>query len=192
MYLYMIRHGQSEANLAREYCGWGQAALTEKGIADARSAGRLLRGIDFARVYTSDLKRAVQTCENARPGAAYESTQLLRELGIGSLQGITEEAAEEKYGKLHHDALCNSDYTPFGGENRQMELQRTREFLNKMETYTGDENIAVFCHAGTVCCMLELTLGAAFHYDHLVCSNGSVSVFERTGGLWRLVKWNIT
>ena len=192
MYLYLIRHGQSEANLVREYCGWGQVSLTEKGLADARRAGELLKGIVFDKVYASDLRRAMQTCETVLPGVRYEATPLLRELSIGSLQGITEEAAEEKYGQLHHDALHNSDFTPFGGENRQMELDRTREFLKKLESCAENEIVAAFCHAGTVCCVLELALGADFHYDHLVCSNGSVTVFEWTGSLWRLVKWNMT
>ena len=192
MLLYMIRHGQSEANLLREYCGWGQVSLTEKGFADARHAGELLKDVVFDRVYASDLRRAMQTCETALPGISYETTPLLRELSIGSLQGITEEAAEEKFGQLHHDALYNSDFTPFGGENRQMELDRTREFMKRLESCDENEVIAAFCHAGTVCCALELTLGAAFHYDHLCCTNGSVSIFEWTGSLWRLVKWNIT
>ena len=192
MRLYLIRHGQSEANLKREYCGWGQAALTEKGLNDARNAGKLLQNIVFDKVFSSDLKRAMQTCETALPGVDYETEPLLRELSIGNLQGITEEAAEEKYGKKHHDALYNSDFTPFDGENRQMELERTRAFLQRLEEMKDAQTVAAFCHAGTVCCVLELALGAKFHYDHLVCSNGSVSIFEWTGSLWRLEKWNMT
>ena len=192
MYLYMIRHGQSEANVRGEYCGWAQVSLTKQGIEDAQNAGRLLRSVVFDKVYTSDLKRAMQTCETALPGIPYQQEPLLRELYTGSLEGMRVTDAQEKYGKVHELARKNTDFTPFGGETRQMELDRTQEFMRRMESCNANENVAAFCHAGTVCCMLELTLGASFHYDHLVCSNGSVSVCEWTGGLWRLVKWNMT
>lgn len=192
MKLYMIRHGQSEANVRGEYCGWAQVPLTEKGLEDARRAGRLLRNISFDRVYASDLRRARQTCEAALPGTPYTNEPLLRELGTGSLMGLTRQQAHEIYGEKHDAALSGSDFRPFGGENRQMELDRTSAFLRKIENSTGDENIAAFCHAGTVCCMLELTLGAAFHYDHLRIDNGSVSTFCWNGRIWQLDKWNMT
>jgi len=69
MQVFVVRHGQSTANLAGTYSGWSHVPLTEKGIADAAHAGQLLKGIEFAKVYASDLKRAMQTCQTALPGA---------------------------------------------------------------------------------------------------------------------------
>lgn len=191
MDVYVIRHGQSEANARHEYCGWSQIPLTQKGIEDARRAGKLLQDISFDKVYASDLMRAMQTCENALPGVVYEKTPLLRELGTGTLDGLNWEHALEMYGETLRIANETSDFTPFQGESRQMELDRTQQFMRLLEE-SDCPSVAAFCHAGTVCCMLQLTLGAPFTYDHLAVGNGSVSVFSFTNGLWRLKKWNMT
>jgi len=192
MYLYVIRHGQSEANIRGEYGGWEQVSLTEKGIEDAKNAGRLLHGITFDKVYASDLRRAIQTCENALPGVAYQQEPLLRELYTGSLEGMRVADAQKKYGDVHELARRITDFTPFGGETRQMELDRTQKFMHRMEVCSENENVAAFCHAGTVCCILQLALGVAFSYEHLATDNGAVSVFSYNGSIWRLIKWNIT
>ncbi len=192
MYLYLIRHGQSEANVRGEYCGWSQVALTEKGIADARRAGALLKDISFNKVYASDLKRAIQTCENALPGVPYETDPLLRELYTGSLEGLAVQKAHELYGEPHDLALKNSDFRAYGGETRQMQIDRLRTFLQKMENFAEDEKVAVFCHAGTLFCMMELALDTPFSFDHLMIDNGSVSVFRFSFGIWQLNKWNMT
>lgn len=192
MQIYMIRHGQSEANEKGVYCGWAQVPLTEKGRCEAAHAGALLKKIAFDHVYTSDLKRAVQTCETALPSVAYKAEPLLRELDIGALAGMTEEEARKKYEGTHEYACLHSDYTYWGGENRRMELDRTRRFMQKLEQLETAENVAVFCHAGTICCMLQLILGVDFNYEPLRIDNGSVSIFRLQNKTWQLDKWNIT
>ena len=47
MKLYIVRHGESEANKARNFCGWGQVSLTEKGINDAKKVRPFLEKIKF-------------------------------------------------------------------------------------------------------------------------------------------------
>lgn len=191
MNVYVIRHGQSEANVRHEYCGWTHVPLSPKGLDDARRAGELLKDIHFDKVYASDLMRAMQTCETALPGIPYEKTPLLRELDTGTLEGLNVEKAFTIYGEPLEIAYKTSDFTPWQGENRQMELDRTLDFMRMLEE-SDHENVAVFCHAGTVCCLLQLTLGAAFTYNHLAVDNGSVSVFFFHNGLWQLKKWNMT
>jgi len=191
MNIYVIRHGQSEANVRHEFSGWSQVPLSEKGREDARRAGELLKGVHFDKVYASDLMRAMQTCETALPDVPYEKTPLLRELNPGTLDGKNVEEAMVLYGEPLEIAYKTSDFTPWQGEKRQSELDRTRAFMRMLEE-SDHENVAVFCHAGTVCCLLQLTLDAAFTYKHLSVDNGSVSVFTLNRGLWRLKKWNMT
>lgn len=45
--LVLIRHGESEWNLENRFTGWTDVDLTEKGISEAKSAGRLLRESGF-------------------------------------------------------------------------------------------------------------------------------------------------
>ncbi len=63
--LVLVRHGQSEWNLKNLFTGWRDVDLTEKGVAEAREAGRKLKaqGINFDVAFTSALKRAQRTLE---------------------------------------------------------------------------------------------------------------------------------
>ena len=61
--LILMRHGESTWNLENRFTGWKDVDLTEKGVEEARQAGRLLRteGVDFDLAYTSLLTRAIRT-----------------------------------------------------------------------------------------------------------------------------------
>ncbi|MBK7876791.1 MAG: 2,3-diphosphoglycerate-dependent phosphoglycerate mutase [Planctomycetes bacterium] len=61
--LVLIRHGESQWNRENRFTGWRDVPLSEKGVAEAREAGKRLReaGFDFDLAYTSVLKRAIKT-----------------------------------------------------------------------------------------------------------------------------------
>jgi bisphosphoglycerate-dependent phosphoglycerate mutase len=63
--LVLVRHGQSDWNLKNLFTGWRDVDLTEKGITEAREAGRKLKaqGIKFDVAFTSALKRAQRTLD---------------------------------------------------------------------------------------------------------------------------------
>jgi 2,3-bisphosphoglycerate-dependent phosphoglycerate mutase len=61
--LVLLRHGQSQWNLENRFTGWWDVDLSDKGIAEARDAGRLLagKGYEFDRCFTSLQTRAIRT-----------------------------------------------------------------------------------------------------------------------------------
>ncbi|MFW6252110.1 MAG: 2,3-bisphosphoglycerate-dependent phosphoglycerate mutase, partial [Halanaerobium sp.] len=63
MKIVLVRHGESEWNLANKFTGWTDVDLSEQGIKEAEEAGRLLNeeGFKFDLAYTSYLKRATKT-----------------------------------------------------------------------------------------------------------------------------------
>jgi ribosome-binding ATPase YchF (GTP1/OBG family) len=65
--LVLVRHGQSEWNLKNLFTGWKDPDLTERGVAEAKAAGRKLKdqGLSFDRAFTSDLTRAQRTLDLA-------------------------------------------------------------------------------------------------------------------------------
>ena len=83
MKLYVIRHGESENNVKECFTGWMDVDPTEKGIADAQKAGKLLEGVSFDRIYASDLRRAMDTAKSAIPGCTPIPEPLLREISVG-------------------------------------------------------------------------------------------------------------
>ena len=138
--LYIVRHGHSVANYSHAYSGQSNVPLAPDGFDDARSAGRLLCNVAFAKVYCSELLRARQTCETAMPNVAYETDARLNEVSVGDLAGVMPEDAQAKYGEVHAWARAHRDFTAFGGENHEIFLtwiDRVADFLNSLQTSYG-------------------------------------------------------
>jgi 2,3-bisphosphoglycerate-dependent phosphoglycerate mutase len=104
--LVMLRHGQSTWNLENRFTGWTDVGLTEQGIAEAHSAGQLLRegGYAFDVAYTSVLKRAVKTLWIVMEEMDLEwlpvvNAWQLNERHYGALQGLSKAEMASKYGE---------------------------------------------------------------------------------------------
>tara|TARA_Y100000590_G_scaffold344300_1_gene393676 strand:- start:7432 stop:8184 length:753 start_codon:yes stop_codon:yes gene_type:complete len=103
--LVLLRHGESQWNLENRFTGWTDIGLTDKGIQEARAAGLLIKrkNIEFDKIYTSVLKRAVDTmdiCINEMgiSDASKEYDWRLNERHYGSLQGLNKAETAAKYG----------------------------------------------------------------------------------------------
>jgi len=188
--LYMIRHGESEANVGRFHAGWAQISLTQKGVEQAKETAKKLRNISFDRVICSDLKRAIQTCELIFSERTYETNSLLREINVGVLSGKNVADCQHIYGMSYTENKRRQDFTPYGGENRAMLLDRIRCFINEAEEYT-EKRVAVFAHEGPIRAMLDLVTGQAQRKECFVCKNCSIAIFRFQDELWQLVKWGV-
>ena len=106
MKLVLLRHGESKWNKENRFTGWTDVDLTEKGIEEAKSAGKLLKaeGFTFDLVYTSVLKRAIHTLWNVLDEMdlawipVYRSWRL-NEKSYGDLQGLNKAETAQKYGE---------------------------------------------------------------------------------------------
>ena len=183
MKVYVVRHGESEANANKCFAGWAPVDLTPKGEQDAREAGELLRHIRFDKIYSSDTLRTVRTCRLALPDAEFEKTPLIREYNVGSLTGMSFKAMETDPAIAEHRKHLN--FVPYGGEDTPMVLARLREFIQLLEQ-RGDETVAVFSHAGTIQLLGNLLLGLPPESLVVEAKNGAVTVFEHNGVRWLL------
>lgn len=103
--LVLLRHGESVWNKANRFTGWTDVELTEKGIEEARNAGKLLKeeGFNFKVAYTSYLKRAIKTLWLALEEMdlcwipVYKSWRL-NEKHYGNLQGLNKAETAAKFG----------------------------------------------------------------------------------------------
>ena len=186
MKLFLIRHGESDANLGFRYAGQSDAKLTEKGREQAMKIQPVLEKIPFDRVYSSDLSRAYDTQKLAIPGVEAIQTPLLREFDVGTLTGRDyvsfEKTAMETITK-------NRDYREYGGESADMVCDRVKTFLSQLEN-DPCENVAAFAHNGVLICMLRNVIGTAFDYSSVRSGNCAIHVFEYVGNKWRLLAWN--
>jgi broad specificity phosphatase PhoE len=87
--IYLARHGETEWSVCGRHTGLTDIPLTARGERNARRLADRLRGIAFAKVFTSPLKRAALTCELAGFGAAAEVDRDLLEWNYGSYEGRT-------------------------------------------------------------------------------------------------------
>jgi probable phosphoglycerate mutase len=85
---YLARHGETAWALTGQHTGLTDLPLTEHGQQNASSLGQRLRGIEFARVFTSPLQRAVQTCALAGFAGATTDGDLV-EWNYGDYEGKT-------------------------------------------------------------------------------------------------------
>jgi 2,3-bisphosphoglycerate-dependent phosphoglycerate mutase len=103
--IVFMRHGESTWNLDNRFTGWTDVDLTEKGIAEAKQAGVLLKeaGYNFDLCYTSVLKRAIRTLwltldEMDLMWLPVKHSWRLNERHYGALQGLNKAETAAKYG----------------------------------------------------------------------------------------------
>ena len=186
MKLFLVRHGQTTANLEKVYSGHKDVELTDKGRREAEGIAHILANFKFDRVYSSDLCRAIETQKLALPGYEAIQTPLLREYDMGSLVDMGFQEAREAYGD---EFVITRDYTQFGGENSKMVCDRLREFTDNLAADPCDYAIA-FAHNGIMSCMLENVIGSEFDRTTVKSNNCAIHVYEHDGIKWRLLAWN--
>ncbi len=104
--LVLLRHGQSIWNLENRFTGWVDIDLSEKGVTEAQTAGRLLKeaGFSFDVAFTSVLKRAIRTLWITLDELdlmwipVYRSWRL-NERHYGALQGLNKSETAAKHGE---------------------------------------------------------------------------------------------
>lgn len=103
--LVLLRHGQSQWNKENRFTGWVDVPLSEKGVNEAREAGKILKenGFDFKIAYTSYLKRAIKTLWLALEEMDMMWLEVIKnwrlnEKHYGMLQGLNKAETAEKYG----------------------------------------------------------------------------------------------
>src|SRR5580700_11853512 len=85
--IYVARHGETAWSLTGQHTGLTDLPLTQHGEQNARGLAQRLRGLTFAKVFTSPLQRAVRTCELAGFGAVAEVDRDLIEWNYGEYEG---------------------------------------------------------------------------------------------------------
>ena len=103
--IVLMRHGESTWNLENRFTGWTDVDLTDKGRAEARHAGKMLKeaGFSFDLTYTSVLKRAIWTLWHTldqmdRTWLPVLNDWRLNERHYGALQGLNKADTARQYG----------------------------------------------------------------------------------------------
>jgi len=147
MELYIARHGETKFNEEHRIQGSGKdAPLTLKGIEQAKALGKSLEGISFDAVYSSPLKRAMDTVEIAfadRYKPIYD--RRLVEVGLGVVEGMTFSEAVVFYPEYANlfDPICY--IPPPNGEALTDMIMRVNAFMEDI-LKTNHQKVFVLTH----------------------------------------------
>lgn len=137
--IYLIRHGETEWSLSRQYSGRKDIPLTPQGEAQARALRTRLQGIRFTQVLSSPLHRAQQTCEFAGLGNQLEIERDLIEWNNGDDEGRTlKDIHKERPGWN-----IFTDGSPNGESPEQIKI-RADNLIQRLSLLEG--TIALFSH----------------------------------------------
>ena len=135
--VYLARHGETEWSLSGQHTGLTDLPLTERGERNARRLGERLKGLSFAKVFTSPLQRARRTCELAGFGDRAEIDPDLVEWNYGEYEG---KRTEEIHAK-RPDWQLFRDGCP-GGESPQQIGARADRVIKRIRAIRG--NVLIF------------------------------------------------
>ena len=169
--LYLIRHGETEWSIDRRHTGFTDIPLTQNGENEARTLGEHLRNIPFARLLTSPLQRAQQTCALVGLNQAPELEPELTEWDYGDYEG----KRSVDIRKERPDWTIFRDGCPQGEMPAQVSARADR-LLTRLCKLDG--NIALFSHAhfGSVLATRWIEL-AIVEAQHFPLGTASVSIF---------------
>jgi len=157
--LVLVRHGQSEWNLANRFTGWHDIDLSPRGIEEARVAGQKLKsaGLKFDLAFTSNLIRAQKTLALmlAELGIELptEKNEALNERDYGDLVGQNKAEAAEKFGAEQvHIWRRSYDVAPPNGESLKDTAARTLPYFDAkiLPQVAAGKNILVAAHGNSL------------------------------------------
>jgi len=170
--IYLARHGETAWSLSGQHTGRTDLPLTERGERNARALGERLRGLEFAKVLTSPLRRAVRTCELAGFGSTAEIASDLVEWDYGQYEGrrSAEIHAERRDWQLFRDGCP-------GGESPNQVGVRADRLVGRVRAIKGDVLVFSSGHFLRVLAARWLGLDAA-DGRYLLLSTASLSALS--------------
>lgn len=168
--LAIIRHGQSERNVAKEQAKaagsavvWGSSLrdvdtpLTSLGEQQAIATGKFLRNkSNFDVIFSSPYARALQTSQHIQENLANAPRvvmeERIREIEFGLLDGLTHQGVRERYPDewARREREGKYWYRPPGGESRPDVALRVHSFLGTLTRDYRQKNVLVVCHSVVV------------------------------------------
>lgn len=183
MRLCFVRHGESTANLLREFSNSGfKHPLTEKGIEQTRALALALADLKVDQIYSSPVMRAVQTAQILAESlhAPLEVTGALREWSVGIYEGTTDPAGWELHWQVQEDWFINNKFDSKmpGGESYLEIRERFIPFIEELvqNESCSDRTIVLVAHGGLYLAMLpailknvDFALAAQYNFPYTTC-----------------------
>jgi broad specificity phosphatase PhoE len=183
--VFLIRHGETAWSLSGQHTGMTDISLTANGRKLARQLAPVLAKVTFARVYSSPLSRARETCELAGLGERAEIDSDLVEWNYGDYEGLTPK-------QIHAEVpgwMLFRDGCP-GGESPEDVGRRVDAVIERVRGVEG--NVVLFAHGHVFRVFaarwinLPPTAGSHFFLD-----TATLSVLSYYRAVPAINRWNV-
>ena len=191
--IYLIRHGNSEANDRLEYAGHTDSKLTKLGLAQAQTLKEFFKDKKVDVVYSSDLQRAYQTVKVVADmfNLPVIPVEDLRELYGGDWEGIPYEDLPTKYPKefyLWRNSMQDL-ITPNGESIKELTI-RVSNAIRKIVSENEGKNIVIGSHGGSIRTFIAKELNNDTKAISLLgwVPNCSVSTIDYENGVFKEIE----
>jgi broad specificity phosphatase PhoE len=158
LYLYLVRHGQTQWNLDKRLQGSTDNVLNETGRRQAAELSQRLAAVKFVQVYSSGLRRAQETAAALAGTSAVTSLPALNERSFGKFEGIFEDERSaplfEEFGRRVGVLDDNLD----GGESLQSQSERVKSAVRQITSRHKSGSVAIVAHGGVTPLVLSALL----------------------------------
>jgi probable phosphoglycerate mutase len=192
----VIRHGETEWNVAARIQGQGDSALTAAGVEQARALARRLATQRFDVLVASDLGRAHDTARHVARECGHEVRldARFRERSFGAGEGMTYEEID----RVHPDAFSrvrdvDPDYVIPGGESRRQFHERVRGGFEALAAEHSGKTIVVVTHGGVLATFYRHVKGIDLRaVQRIPITNASYNALAFDGERWSIETWGDT
>jgi len=162
MRLILIRHGLTDYNLEKRYCGFKDSGLNRMGKDQAREIKMKLKGFKIDKVYCSDLRRSWQTAKIifGEKSCPILKRKNLREINFGKWEGFNFKQILKKYPSIYKKWLKD----PFSvdipqGEKMKHFMARIKREIKNIIKNNRNKTVAIVCHYGPMRIILNNSFG---------------------------------
>lgn len=179
---FVIRHPQTEWNLAKILQGQLDSPLADLGRETAHSLANRLKGQGITRIIASDLGRCIQTTEivNGILNLPVEISGKLREQDFGVWSGKKREDV------MHVINLDDPDYVREGGESAHQMKRRVMEYIYSQVEASPNQVILFVAHDGALHSLLSEVYDCPLSDPRCKTTQGSIYEFELSGDTYTL------
>jgi broad specificity phosphatase PhoE len=185
-----IRPGETDWNRSVRWQGWVASPLNAHGKRQAERLANYIRHIGMTCLYTSDLKRALQTAEilAGKLGFSAINDKRLRERNIGEWQGLTIDEMRSWYPEQYQQLLTDAEnYRVPGGESRADVRERVvAAFADILKQQKG-ETVGVISHTTAIHELLAALIPDNKSQEVEVSNTSVTTIALEVDGKWRLV-----
>lgn len=168
--LYLARHGETIYGTEIRYIGRTDVELSDNGKQQAQRLADDLKDVNLAGVYSSPLKRCIQTARIATAGQGIEPVIVdeLAEVDLGDWEGLTQEEIKEKWPHIFTNRRKNmAEFAPPGGETWGNVQKRAVTAIEKILQTAPEGPVFIAGHRGIngtfLCHLMELPLDHMFN-----------------------------